>query len=94
MKNPIERLLWWLREKNQMPCECGSRDNHWKVNDTIAGHVCEAEVICDDCGKQVNYWSYGYCVYPETYTALIAEKVYRLRLWLRGKLLSNLPRLP
>ena len=91
MKNLIERLRQWIREINMIPCECGSRDDHWEVMDTISGHVCEAKIICDDCGKMVNYWAYGSCEYPETYTDLIAEKMYRLRLWIRGKFNRKAP---
>ena len=91
MKNLIERLRQWLHIVNMIPCECGSRDDHWNVKDHCSGHVCEAEIICDDCGKMVNYWAYGSCEYPETYTDLIASKAYDVRLWLRGKFSRKAP---
>lgn len=82
--NLLHKLKEKLRVLNMIPCECGCRDDHWDVKDTMEGLVCEAAIICDNCGKQVNYWAYGCLEYPETYSELIAEKVwmfeYRMKL--------------
>lgn len=74
----LNKFLEWLHGLNMIPCECGCRDDHWNVKDTISGFVCEAEIVCDKCGKVVNYWAYGNTQYPETYTKLISEKLKRL----------------
>lgn len=71
----LNKLCEWLHELNMIPCKCGCKDDHWIVKDTISGHVCEAEIICDKCGKVVNYWAYGSTEFPETYTKLISERL-------------------
>lgn len=90
MKKLFERFKQWIRVMNMIPCECGSRDDHWIVKDYVNGHVCEADIICDDCGKAVNYWAYGSCQYPETYTALISKTLrdiyFRVQQQLGGRI--------
>lgn len=82
----FDKVLGWLHTLNMRRCpKCGSRDDHWEVVDIINGIVCEAKIICDDCGAFVNYWAYGHCEYPETYTGLLAEKFYYFCHWLRSK---------
>lgn len=71
----LNKLLEWLHELNMIPCKCGCKDDHWNIKDTISGHVCEAEIVCDQCGKVINYWAYGNTEFPETYTDLILEKL-------------------
>lgn len=66
-----DKLVEWFIDANMIPCSCGSKDDHWNVKDSIEGIVCEAEVVCDNCGKVVNYWAYGNLESPETYTELI-----------------------
>lgn len=65
----------WFWELNIIPCKCGCKDDHWNVKDTVSGHVCEAEVICDNCGAVVNYWAYGNTEFPVTYTELFKRKI-------------------
>ena len=67
-----------LRILNMVPCTCGSRDDHWVVKDQIEGIVCEASIVCDNCGKETNYWAYGNTQYPETYTGIISEAWHRM----------------
>lgn len=74
----LNKFREWLWELNMIPCSCGCKDDHWVVKDTISGHVCEASIVCDNCGKETNYWAYGRTELPETYTALLAEKVRHL----------------
>ena len=69
----------WFHALNMIPCKCGCKDGHWNVKATDAGFVSEAEVVCDKCGKIVNYWAYGNLEYPETYTTLIVFKIHMLR---------------
>lgn len=74
----FDKLLEWLHGLNMIPCECGCRDDHWNVKDEISGCVCEAEIVCDKCGKVVNYWAYGNTEFPETYSQLVWEKVLKV----------------
>lgn len=71
----LNKLREWLHELNMIPCDCGCKNDHWNVKHRISGFVCEAEIVCDKCGKVVNYWAYGSTQYPETYTKLILEKL-------------------
>lgn len=67
-----------LRILNRVKCGCGCRESHWVVKDQIDGIVCEASIVCNNCGKETNYWAYGNTQYPETYTCIISETCYRL----------------
>lgn len=73
-----------LRILNMVKCECGCRDDHWVVRGQIEGIICEASIVCDNCGKETNYWAYGNTQYPETYTELIkwnlADFLYKFNL--------------
>lgn len=66
-----------LKYINIIPCECGSRKQHEEARAFVADHVVsERSVVCDACGKEVNYWAYGHYQFPLTYTELILN-------WLR-----------
>lgn len=79
MKNIWDKFRESLHVLNMIPCECGCKDDHWNVKDQIEGIVCEAEVVCDNCGKIVNYWAYGNLEFPETYTGILKRKFEKLK---------------
>lgn len=40
---------------------CNGKNFSDNIKDTIEGFgACEIEVVCNDCEKQVGYWSYGH----------------------------------
>lgn len=77
-------LLNWFRSLNYIKCECGCR-SQVSVNEILLdtyGPICEYELRCTNCGKTVNYWAYGYLLYPETYTDLIVYKWHNFKSYL------------
>lgn len=90
----LEKLRFWIYELNLIPCDCGCRDDHWNVKDSLEGIICEAEIVCDQCGKVVNYWAYGNTEFPVTYTEAVQRKITTLKQKIFGKKDTFHARLP
>ena len=57
----------FLKHINVVPCKCGCREKELSGTDWIEGHMCEADVLCKNCGAWRNEWAYGSYHYPDTY---------------------------
>lgn len=65
-----------------IPCfKCGCTETDSITKDTINHIACEVEIVCHECGNQVNYWAYGAYMEPCTLKELLGWGMYPL--WLR-----------
>jgi hypothetical protein len=67
--------------------KCGCETFWEHVVDTIDNHICEKEIICEECLTVVNYWSYGHY---ENHDAIDDEYLEMEKKMIRQKKLNRI----
>lgn len=91
----LQRLKNYFKELNMKHCSaCGCKETTSEVTDKVENIVCEEKVSCSQCGRQVNYWAYGFYEKPTTYTGELSLWIVNLHESYRRKRFGNVAQNP
>jgi len=58
-----QRLKRCYYDKDSAPKQCHNCKSHRlkdEVKGTVAGHACEVDIYCKECGEHLAFYAYGY----------------------------------